>query len=179
MVCLSESPLEHLRWLLSHRQWPPWGLLVRQQAMYDSAADPSGSPAPSNSRHWSRSRRHAAPTSTYLDLSDSEARTYSFGVQHQSLGEITSVETRKSIAASTASRPSQPSEPQHPEPSTHCSCTDLRDPVPRWICSLRVAWAICAEACVDAKSQVRRTPQGRRYLTVGATVMMPLMCTHD
>jgi len=40
MVCLSESPLEHLRWLLSHRQWPPWGLLLRRQTAYDLGGGP-------------------------------------------------------------------------------------------------------------------------------------------
>ncbi|GAA1657307.1 hypothetical protein [Actinoplanes couchii] len=40
MVCLSESPLEHLRWLLSTRQWPPWGLLLRRQTVYDLGGGP-------------------------------------------------------------------------------------------------------------------------------------------
>ncbi|MEV6906097.1 hypothetical protein [Amycolatopsis sp. NPDC051071] len=40
MVCLSERPLEHQRWLLLHRYMPPWGLLLRWQAVYDSAAGP-------------------------------------------------------------------------------------------------------------------------------------------
>jgi hypothetical protein len=40
MVCLSESPLEHLRWLLSTRQWPPWGVLLRRQAVYDLGGGP-------------------------------------------------------------------------------------------------------------------------------------------
>lgn len=58
MVCLSESPLEHLSWLLSHRQWPPWGLLLRRQTVCTtSAGGPSGTPAPSN---WRRCRRSCA-----------------------------------------------------------------------------------------------------------------------
>lgn len=40
MVCFSESPLEHLRWLLSHRQWPPWGLLLLRQTVYDLGGGP-------------------------------------------------------------------------------------------------------------------------------------------
>jgi hypothetical protein len=40
MVCLSESPLEHLRWLLSNLQWPPWGLLLRRQTVYDLGGGP-------------------------------------------------------------------------------------------------------------------------------------------
>ena len=40
MVCLSESPLEHLRWLVSDRGWPPWGLLVRRQTVFDRGGGP-------------------------------------------------------------------------------------------------------------------------------------------
>lgn len=40
MVCLSESPLEHLSWLLANRQWPPWGLLLWRQAAYDLGGGP-------------------------------------------------------------------------------------------------------------------------------------------
>jgi len=40
MVCLSESPWEHLRWLIANRQWPPWGLLLRRQAVYDLGGGP-------------------------------------------------------------------------------------------------------------------------------------------
>jgi hypothetical protein len=25
MVCISESPARHLKWLLNTRKWPPWG----------------------------------------------------------------------------------------------------------------------------------------------------------
>jgi hypothetical protein len=57
MVCLSESPLEHLRWLLSNRQWPPWGVLLRRQTVYDLGGGPSGTPAPSN---WRCCRRISA-----------------------------------------------------------------------------------------------------------------------
>jgi len=40
MVCLSESPLEHLRWLLLNRQWPPWGLLLWRQTVYGLGGGP-------------------------------------------------------------------------------------------------------------------------------------------
>lgn len=40
MVCLSESPLDHLNWLLSSRQWPPWGLLLSRQTVYDLGGGP-------------------------------------------------------------------------------------------------------------------------------------------
>ncbi|MGW6445171.1 hypothetical protein [Lentzea sp. NPDC055074] len=34
MVCLSESPPEHLRWLLN-QGWAPWGVLFTRQSVYD------------------------------------------------------------------------------------------------------------------------------------------------
>lgn len=40
MVCLSESTPEHLCWLLSNCQWPPWGLLLRRQTAYDLGGGP-------------------------------------------------------------------------------------------------------------------------------------------
>lgn len=39
MVCLSESPRDHLQWLLT-RGWAPWGLLVSRQAVYDLGGGP-------------------------------------------------------------------------------------------------------------------------------------------
>lgn len=41
MVCLSESPPDHLRWLLSTRKWPPWGLIFRRQTVYDIGGGPA------------------------------------------------------------------------------------------------------------------------------------------
>jgi hypothetical protein len=40
MVCLSESPPEHLCWLLKDRHWPPWGLVFRRQHVYDLDGGP-------------------------------------------------------------------------------------------------------------------------------------------
>lgn len=40
MVCLSESPLAHLQWLLSDRKWPPWGLLLWRQTVYNLGGGP-------------------------------------------------------------------------------------------------------------------------------------------
>lgn len=39
MVSLSESPLDHLKWLLDSG-WPPWGVLLRRQHAYDSGGGP-------------------------------------------------------------------------------------------------------------------------------------------
>jgi hypothetical protein len=40
MVCLSESPLEHLAWLINERQWPPWGLFVWRQRIFNAGGGP-------------------------------------------------------------------------------------------------------------------------------------------
>jgi hypothetical protein len=40
MVCFSESPIEHLLWLLHDRAFPPWALLVRRQWVYDFGGGP-------------------------------------------------------------------------------------------------------------------------------------------
>ncbi len=40
MVCLSESPLDHLSWLLASQQWSPWGLALRRQTVYDLGGGP-------------------------------------------------------------------------------------------------------------------------------------------
>lgn len=39
MVCLSESPPDHLAWLLQ-RGWQPWGLLFNRQDVYDAGGGP-------------------------------------------------------------------------------------------------------------------------------------------
>jgi hypothetical protein len=41
MICLSESPVDHLKWLLRDRQWPPWGLLFSRQNIYDLGGGPA------------------------------------------------------------------------------------------------------------------------------------------
>lgn len=41
MVCLSESPPEHLRWLLANHRWQPWGVFLRRQAVYDLGGGPA------------------------------------------------------------------------------------------------------------------------------------------
>jgi hypothetical protein len=40
MVCLSESPPEHLLWLLRERGFPGWGLLFSRQWAYNFAGGP-------------------------------------------------------------------------------------------------------------------------------------------
>lgn len=40
MICLSESPPDHLRWLLTAREWPPWGLIFSRQTVYDIRGGP-------------------------------------------------------------------------------------------------------------------------------------------
>ena len=40
MVCFSESPPDHLLWLLSTRGWPAWGLIFRRQYIYDIGGGP-------------------------------------------------------------------------------------------------------------------------------------------
>jgi hypothetical protein len=40
MVCFSESPLNHLEWLLHSQHWPPWGVILRRQCLYAKGAGP-------------------------------------------------------------------------------------------------------------------------------------------
>jgi hypothetical protein len=40
VVSLSESPLDHLVWLLGDLGWPPWGLLLWRQKVYDAGGAP-------------------------------------------------------------------------------------------------------------------------------------------
>lgn len=40
MICLSESPPDHLRWLVTDRQWPPWGLFFERQYVYEQDGGP-------------------------------------------------------------------------------------------------------------------------------------------
>jgi hypothetical protein len=40
MICFSESPPDHLRWLIATRGWPAWGLLFFRQYIYDIGGGP-------------------------------------------------------------------------------------------------------------------------------------------
>ncbi|KFZ76998.1 hypothetical protein ED92_38470 [Amycolatopsis sp. MJM2582] len=40
MVCFSESPIQHLHWLLTDRGFPPWALLFDRQRLYDVGGGP-------------------------------------------------------------------------------------------------------------------------------------------
>jgi hypothetical protein len=40
MVCFSESPAQHLHWLLTDRMFPPWALLFTRQWVYDFGGGP-------------------------------------------------------------------------------------------------------------------------------------------
>lgn len=40
MVCFSESPVEHLHWLLNDRAFPPWALLFTREWIYRSDGGP-------------------------------------------------------------------------------------------------------------------------------------------
>jgi hypothetical protein len=40
MVCFSESPVEHLRWLLHDQAFPPWALLVTREWVYSCGGGP-------------------------------------------------------------------------------------------------------------------------------------------
>jgi hypothetical protein len=40
MICLSESPPNHLQWLLGTRGWKPWGLIFQRQYVYDVGGGP-------------------------------------------------------------------------------------------------------------------------------------------
>jgi hypothetical protein len=41
MICLSESPLFHLQWLMVYRGFPRWGLFLRRQWVYDVGGGPT------------------------------------------------------------------------------------------------------------------------------------------
>jgi hypothetical protein len=40
MVCFSESPLNHMQWLIQERRWSPWGILLERQVVYDLGGGP-------------------------------------------------------------------------------------------------------------------------------------------
>ncbi|WP_247797744.1 hypothetical protein [Crossiella sp. S99.2] len=40
MICLSESPPDHLHWLIKTRAWPPWGLIFPRQTVYNLGGGP-------------------------------------------------------------------------------------------------------------------------------------------
>jgi hypothetical protein len=40
MVCFSESPIDHINWLIGQRGWPPWALIVSRQRIYDLGGGP-------------------------------------------------------------------------------------------------------------------------------------------
>jgi hypothetical protein len=40
VVCLSESPLSHLQWLLQAQNWPPWGVILWRQWVYAVGGGP-------------------------------------------------------------------------------------------------------------------------------------------
>jgi hypothetical protein len=40
MVCFSESPLDHLQWLLHSRGWPPWGVVLSRQWVFTAGGGP-------------------------------------------------------------------------------------------------------------------------------------------
>jgi len=39
-VCFSESPLQHMKWLIQERFWPPWGILLERQVVFDLGGGP-------------------------------------------------------------------------------------------------------------------------------------------
>lgn len=39
-VCFSESPLDHMKWLIQERFWPPWGILLERQVVFDLGGGP-------------------------------------------------------------------------------------------------------------------------------------------
>jgi hypothetical protein len=41
MVCFSESPLNHMKWLIQERSWPPWGVLLARPVVYDLGGGPA------------------------------------------------------------------------------------------------------------------------------------------
>jgi hypothetical protein len=40
MVCFSESPLDHIKWLIGDQGWPPWALIVSRQQVYNLGGGP-------------------------------------------------------------------------------------------------------------------------------------------
>lgn len=40
MVCFSESPADHLVWLMNDRHWPPWGVFLTRQRVYAAGGGP-------------------------------------------------------------------------------------------------------------------------------------------
>ena len=40
-VCFSESPLDHMKWLIRERFWPPWGILLARQVVFDLGGGPA------------------------------------------------------------------------------------------------------------------------------------------
>jgi hypothetical protein len=55
-VCLSESPLSHLKWLLDSG-WPAWGLLLRRQHVYDLGGGPVWYARPEQFQDMTRQQR--------------------------------------------------------------------------------------------------------------------------
>lgn len=41
MVCFSESPFNHLAWLINERHWPPWGVILTRQWVYATGGGPA------------------------------------------------------------------------------------------------------------------------------------------
>jgi hypothetical protein len=41
MVCFSESPLDHLAWLINERHWPSWGVILTRQWVYAAGGGPA------------------------------------------------------------------------------------------------------------------------------------------
>ncbi|MFI5593638.1 hypothetical protein ACIA5G_52040 [Amycolatopsis sp. NPDC051758] len=59
VVCLTESPRDHLRWLIRDRGWPPWALVFSRQAIYTAGGGPVWhardkliDELPDHLRHW-------------------------------------------------------------------------------------------------------------------------------
>ena len=40
MVCFSESPFDHINWLIGQQGWPPWALIVWRQRICDLGGGP-------------------------------------------------------------------------------------------------------------------------------------------
>ena len=57
MVCLTESPLPHLQWLITHRRFPPWGVVLNRQWVYDMGGGPTWYV---RAEQYARPRRRAA-----------------------------------------------------------------------------------------------------------------------
>lgn len=41
MVCFSESPLDHLSWLINTKGWPTWGVILARQWVYAAGGGPA------------------------------------------------------------------------------------------------------------------------------------------